>query len=382
MRQQAAWCHNYIALANGQARFGAWSAARSAPRSSPLGVIMWKKHSPRSEDQVGRARVAAKAAIEDLPGSMAFLGGSPLAGLGTPRSDVDIFIVGDEKLNTRQIISGDVRLDIEFIQYENFKATISNFSTFRVTHDDIGQLQEAQYSTLDCVVRFMLGEILLDDDGRLFRLMSQAYGSVDAIEKLAVARHAVFVGNRTEDAQGALEVGDLLGAQYLGREAMLCAAEAFLTTCGDPYFGPKWVWTRWARTVGDDIGMHASRVIADAAVPPSTSLSLSQDLLIQAITGVSYDTVAAENGSPRRAEFVVPHNVAGGVLLAMPSGAQARVSIQGAALWGLAHGRDPADAVDLGVSLLGASANEVRTYYHSLVRHALILDSRIEEGKL
>ncbi|MGK4585445.1 hypothetical protein [Kitasatospora sp. HPMI-4] len=330
---------------------------------------MFTQFPPHDPEQLAWARTAAAIALERHPGVPAYLSGAPLAGLGTPASDIDLFAVSDRGAGSEQIFVEETRVDLEFVHPANLAELVAGAETFAVAEHDMSQLSFGKLPVLDRLVRFTLGEVLADDRaGTLTALQARARAAADDIGKLVIARLAVDTGNRAEDAFGALAVGDLTSVQYLGRLALIGAAEALLISRGDAYVGPKWVWTRWRRTIGDRLGTRVTEVLHDPAVPAETAFWLGQDLLVHAITGFEYPIVVdPEPHLPRRDPSVTPALTTGPVLLNRQDSRAVRISPQGALLWGAAHGRPRAEAVSLVAGLLGIAESVVDPYYTNLV---------------
>ncbi|MGK4579910.1 hypothetical protein [Kitasatospora sp. HPMI-4] len=311
--------------------------------------------------------------MERWPGVPAYLGGSPLAGLGTPSSDVDLFVVSGHPGHTEQIFVDETRVDVESVSAAALEDLVARCEHFTVTESDMTQLRFAQTSVLDRLVRFSLGEIV-SDDGTLAGLLDRARRAEGDIAKLVIARQASSTGNLAEDAYGALAVGDHASAQYLGRQALLASAEAFLTARGDAYFGSKWVWARWERSVGDQLGEPVRQVLYDPAAPVDRSFWLAQDLLVHAMTGRAYPIIVdPAPRQPRRDPSVVPALTTGPVLLNRQDSRAVRVSPQGALLWGVAHGRPRAEAVSFVAGLLGVAEATVDAYYTGLLDSGVLI---------
>ena len=292
-----------------------------------------------------------------------------MAGLGTPASDVDLFVVHSESLVTEQVMVDGARVDVEFVPYGVLESQVEDFQTYKVTETDTSQMQRATSGVLDRLVRFLTGEIVHDVDSvGLGRLRDRALAAEGGIRKLLIARHAVSTGNCAEDAVGAGEIGDLSGGDYQAREGLLQAAKALLAARGDLYMGTKWVWTQWDRTIGSSLGDHVTSILRDPAAASATTLALSQDLLVHSMIPWSYPicTEPAE-ATARHAKGMLPFPVSGAVLLSPHLGKLMRVSVQGAFLWGVAHGRTRDSAVEYVANTLGIEREKVDAYYATLL---------------
>ncbi|HTJ72539.1 MAG TPA: hypothetical protein VL551_33685 [Actinospica sp.] len=329
---------------------------------------MLKRFPPRDPAQLEHARKAAATVLADWPGAHAFLCGSSFAGLGTPASDVDLYVITAEGGRTRQIDVDGVRVDVEQRSREWLERLVENCREFTVTPADASQLGYWSYERLDEAVRFALGEIVADD-GSLAALQSRINDSADPLTSLIVAQHGMSNSNRAEDIWGALAVGDETAAQSLARTMLTSTAEALLAARGDAYIGLKWVWTQWARTIGQDLGEDVTRVLHDPAASTARCSWLSQDFLVMAITGLTYPVVTADSPSgPQRDMRVLPFLTSQSVLLNRPDSRAVKVSRPGALLWGVAHGRPRDAAVAMAGELLGVRTEDVDRYYDQLVK--------------
>jgi hypothetical protein len=328
---------------------------------------MLTRFPPRDAAQIEQAREAASGIMADWPGARAYLSGSSFAGLGTPASDIDLYLITDDRWGTAQINVDGVRVDVEYRSGEWIDALVANCREFTVTPTDASQLGYWRYEHLDEAVRFCLGEVVADD-GTLADSQRIINDSADVVKKLIVSQLGASNSNRAEDIWGALEVGDHTGAQSLARTMLTSTAEALLAARGDAYIGLKWVWTQWDRTIGDQLGDDVRRVLHDPAASATTCSWLSQDFLVMAITGHTYPIMLDASGSlPVRDTRIQPFLTSGPVLLNRPDTRAIQVSKQGATLWGLAHGRSREEAVAMASSLLAVDPMDVDRYYGQLV---------------
>lgn len=346
----------------------------------PAGLTLF---TPRAPDQLARARVAAAGVPDGLPGCRAFLGGSLFAGLGTPQSDVDLFLVPDAGADEpdRQVLVGGSRVDVECWPLAELRKAVDTCTVFSVTEADASQAQYASRPLLDRLARFAHAE-LVRDDGVLAGLQARVRAAGGELARLVAARTGVEVRLNTEDAHGFLEVGDWPAAHHISRLALLSAAEAALSARGDVYLGPKWIWARWRRTIGDALGADVTdvvfdRVATDPAADVRRRLWLAQDLLLGTVTPAYDLRVDPDPALPRRDSYATPFPTADAVLVYRTGRKAVRLSPAGALLWGLAHGRDRRTAVDAVLDHLRAttpavSADQVGSYHASLVRAGLL----------
>ncbi|WP_280724696.1 hypothetical protein [Kitasatospora sp. MAA4] len=315
-----------------------------------------------------------------------YMGGAPTAGLGSPKSDIDLFVVLDSRAPTssEQLAFEGARVDIEYLELDALRSLVDTCTAFRSTSEDMEQIGYATRSRLDSLTRFVLGEILLDQDGALRDLLDRWADRRADYQRLLVARHATDVENLGDDVTGALLNEDLPGAEYQSREALYRAAEAYLCGRGDYYINTKWLWTKWARTVGDELGAAVSGILRDPRLPSagdavSRNLWLAQDLVAMAATGYRYRPVASadpEHCRRQPADSLVP--TSDSYLVTQQTASQAvELSRQGVLLWGVAHGRTEQEALrlvqaQLSADGIGVPIEEIGGYYRLLRDHRLI----------
>lgn len=342
-----------------------------------------RKFAPRDPEQLARARAAASSVAERHPGTLVFLGGSPLVGLGTPFSDVDVFVMfrEDRKSTTEQLPFDGQRVDVETHSLDNLRAVVECVREVRMTTEDLSQIAFATRDRLDMLLRFLSGEIVADD-GTLTELAGQVSDREEPLQHVLTARQATMVGNHVEDVRGFVEVGDPHAARHMSVQALLAAAEALLARVGDPYLGPKWVWQKWARSVDQSYAPHIRELLFSRDLPGAVNPHLwaAQDLLVHAFGFGGYDPVAAAAEEPVRDPYATPIVTTDNVLMYRPGRQTARISTQGLLLWGIAHGRTRAEAVKLFTETpagAGIAASAVGDYYDSLCRIGLIRQGEV-----
>ena len=339
---------------------------------------MLTRYPPRHPIQVEHARQAASAVLGRWGGAPAYLSGACFAGLGTPASDVDLFVVRPGHVGTEQVFVGGLRVDVEFVDPGQLAGMVKQSELFTLDEGDMRQLKFAQYPVLDKLVRLILGEVLADD-GMLEELRARADRADAEIRKLIVARMAVAAANGAEDVRGAVAIGDRPSAHYLARNTLLFGAEALLAARGDAYLGFKWVWSRWARTIGHSLGTGVHDLLQAPVADPEEYLWLAQDLLIRAMVAASHPVVCGRPPDPpRRNPYVMPQLTRGPVLLNRldrTDSSALRVSQPGAQLWAAAHGRPRHQAVSLVSDILGVRPEDVDSYYGRLVDANVVLVS-------
>jgi hypothetical protein len=335
------------------------------------------------EAQRARSIQAVAEVLADRSITLAYLGGAPFAGLGTPHSDIDLFVVLTEDTpppGPVQVVVGADRIDVETVSYAFLVDAADRCAQFRATSEDIHQLEYAQYPVLDKLIRFALGEIVADD-GRLAKLSQRLFESSPEIIRLLVARHCLTVQNRVEDAEGFLALDEWPAGAIMARNALLAAADAVLARRGDVYIGGKWVARRWNRTLDGHLGALSPEAVLDLVSQPRDAadvrdrLWLVQDLALMAITERDWEPVPAQ--TVVRDPFAAAVPLVDAVLVYRSRRKAVRLSRQGALLWAMGHGRPADDAIDVTRSLLSSSGAEVgrddvAAYYRSLCASGLL----------
>lgn len=335
--------------------------------------------------QLDATRQLAGKALATRPGTLAYLGGSVLVGLGTPRSDVDLFLVTDLDTETSaaQILIDGVRVDVETVPLAWLTKTIDRCTTFALSDSDFSQLDGLTTPVMTRLIRFALGEIVADD-GRLRALHRRLDDASAEVTRLLVAGFCLLAQNSVEDVEGFLAIDEPRPARLVAEQALLQAAEALLIREGDVYLGTKWVWHRWRRSIGERYGAGLVEYLLDGGAPVTgrqdilRMLWLTQGLALCAIGPIPHRPVTdAPRGTYRRDPFAAPVPTVESVLVYRSGRSTARISYQGAYLFAVAHGRGRDEAVSLTVSGLRdagyeVSADDVARYLDTMVASGLL----------
>ena len=338
------------------------------------------------DDLMVRSRAATRALASRGRLHNVFLAGAPWAGLGSPKSDVDVFVVvdADDVRPTEQVFEMGMRLDVEYVSWDSLEALVGLVGSYEVTATVMTQLTRASRTALESLTRFWLSEIVVDTAGRLDSLMDTLKASQTTYLRVLLARHATDTLNLAEDVEGALAMGLRESADYGAREALYRSAEAYLARRGDPYVKSKWVWSKWLRTAAHRFDADVTNYLSDphqsdmmAAV--RTSRWLSQDLLVMALTGIDYaPTLNAREGTLRRMTGHTPLEVIDGFLILRDVEEGIELSWQGLLLWGVSHGKTREDGIAITCSLLSDAghpvpASDVAEYLDLLTDSGLFL---------
>ncbi|MFD0885806.1 hypothetical protein ACFQ08_14750 [Streptosporangium algeriense] len=311
--------------------------------------------------------------------SRIYLGGAPTAGLGSPMSDIDLFVVRAdcESPPPAQLEFEGERADVEYLDLEQLRRDVQESTVFRVTNTDFSQTARFSRNRLDVLTRFLLGEVVVDD-GELAALRRRLADNMPDYKRLLIARHAIDAHNLNEDICGAILNGDAPATRYLSQEFLHRATEAYLCMRDDLYVNTKWIWARWRRSASEPLKASLTEVIDHAYTAEGDVVRrnrfLGQDLLVMAATGLEYVPVPGaepRHHSRRTGVSVIPMR-GGGVLIESVRGESVLLSWQGALLWGVSHGRTKEEAVHLmGGALASAGLqvgeDEIAAYHASLV---------------
>lgn len=334
---------------------------------------------PLPNDVLSRGRRAAEWLAKEHPVSRIYLGGAPTAGLGSPMSDIDLFVVRADRESPppAQLEFEGERVDVEYLDLDRLRGDVQESTVFRVTNTDFSQTARFSRNRLDVLTRFLLGEVVVDD-GELAALRGRLTESMPDFSRLLITRHAIDAHNLTEDVCGAILNGDAPATRYLSQELLHRATEAYLCMRGDLYVNTKWIWARWRRSASDLLKAAVTEVIDHSYAAEGDVVRrnrfLAQDLLVMAATGLEYEPVlgADPEHHTRPIDVCVIPMKGDGVLIEAIRGESVLLSWQGALLWGIAHGRPREEAVRLMGGVLASKGlqvgeDEIAAYHASLV---------------
>jgi hypothetical protein len=164
--------------------------------------------------------------------------------------------------------------------------------------------------------------------------------------------------------------------------AMLACAEAMLASRRDLYLSPKWVWARWARTVGDHPSQEAIEVLCGIGGDEADSMArlwVGQGLLAEALLGQPLPAKATIGASAlARDPFAFPMREVGTVTVHRPGSPLVKLSEPGLLLWAVAHGRSTEEAVTVAQAHLHhrgltVPTNDIESYLQRLCALRLVL---------
>jgi Nucleotidyltransferase domain len=197
------------------------------------------------DEKMAEARDIVNRYVDDENVEAVYLSGSLMAGLGTPYSDVDIFVVSSDRSGTFQHGSGASRVDVEFRSSEWLEQVSSLARPFAATVDDNYTLRTTP-DLIEDAVRLEIGTDLKKSPELSATRNALQAGRRD-LQKLLISQLAADLGAHWMDALGFLANGDHDSAEILSGEILVTALDAACVPDGDLYRGTKWVWNRVQR---------------------------------------------------------------------------------------------------------------------------------------
>lgn len=335
--------------------------------------------------KVALARQAALSLTAERGYQHVFISGAPTAGLGTPQSDLDIFVADQDESRPglEQISFLGSRADIEHISLEALEAAVETVATFTVTRTDLSALTRCTSSLLDTLVRFALSDVVVDTTSSLARLRARLTDD-SALTAFVVARHTLNAQNSAEDAEGFLQIEQGHAAHARAQLALRQAIQALLASRGDLYFGEKWLWRQWERSGLDLPHLHSAIYHQPELATPHDysratlhTLSLVQDAVLRALTGavgVPFVEPTTSLLNPRRPRDLWPVMVQDGALVYRADGTAVFMQSPGLLLLLCSHNQPLDSAARLFDDAFDRQVDpdEVVAYHHKLLRLGLL----------
>jgi predicted nucleotidyltransferase len=189
--------------------------------------------------------------INDESIDAVYLTGSLMARLGTPYSDIDIFVIGPSaswhhETGSHQHGRGLDRLDVEFRNPEWLDRVSALADPYTATVDDSHVLWTPS-SLIDDAVRLSIGQVVKQSPGLTDARKRLAEGQ-DNFRKLLIAHISSDVADTWMDALGFLCHKDAESLEIISRTILQDALDAGCVADGDLYRGEKWVWSRVRRS--------------------------------------------------------------------------------------------------------------------------------------
>lgn len=210
---------------------------------------MTKYEAPFSPERLAVIRTAINHV--DFPSGVnsAYLAGSHTAGLDTPTSDIDLYVLVDGRsveVDVRQILVDGDRIDVETYGLEQATAYVDTVLTWAASADDLSALRRPD-DEVDFVVRLLYcTPVKVSEDLRL--LIDRLKKNEHVIRRLLVARWSLEAATLYEDFRGVVAQGEFVSAGIAGAAIFTAACKALCASDGDLYFGRKWVAKQLSRT--------------------------------------------------------------------------------------------------------------------------------------
>lgn len=341
--------------------------------------------------QLGQERIAEGAAVAG------WVGGSLTAGLGTERSDVDLFLVVDGPLPPiEQVLRDGVRIDIECRARGYVETLVAGLQNVPM-HPEQGLDDVPPVSRLDDAARLLFA-VPVESLGAAY--VESARKHADDLRKCRIIRSCSIISSKREDVQGSIEGADWRQALEVSGRLLLEALEAYTAGCGLTYVGHKWSIRKLMQTPDHAILLsHVDELLYATVLPDweqvvEHRVRLAQGLLASALclgwdapAGGSWAGVIADHAGqgrfpvgPKTTDTQwVPVRYGDDVLLeGLDKTNHVRMSVPGLLLWGLCAALGAESAVlafpTLAKSLLPdmPPAHELETYVRSMVDQGLL----------
>jgi hypothetical protein len=230
----------------------------------------------------------ASGTVRHLAGTsdaeLVFLAGSVPAGLGSPTSDVDVFIVGGSSQRSRpdQTKLDDVRVDVEY-RPSSWIARIEELvSEFQFGMGEVHTSPEKR-SLLDDAIRLDTGRVVhATDHARLLRRHVSRHRAI--LADYVVAYSSRFVSRVWEDVLGFYVMAEQVPLERLGTEALWASVDGVLATHGSCYRGDKWIPRRVAAAGLPELEASFNRLSGRTTRIPPMSWARECLLIVQGLT--------------------------------------------------------------------------------------------------
>ena len=196
-------------------------------------------------EKMARVQDTVDGYVADENVQAVYLSGSLMANLGTPYSDIDIFVVSSDRSGMIHHGLGQDRVDVEFRSAEWLEQVAHLARPYAATLDDNYPLTTSP-DLIEDAVRLKIGTELKKSP-ELSRTRNALDTGQRDLQKLVLSQVALDLAAYWMDILGFLTNGDLDSAEMLSSEILLTALDAACIPDGDLYRGPKWIWSRVRR---------------------------------------------------------------------------------------------------------------------------------------
>lgn len=203
----------------------------------------------KSIEKLNYAKQYAERFISNPDVNSVFIGGSLTAGLGSPTSDVDLFVLVNNETalqETWQAVIKKSRIDVEVYSLEKFRSMLDD--VLRMDDDKKSIFAARSMRTqMDLIARFKNSTVV--KQSAELALMKKSLESRERFFRSFQTNYwALIVEAVKEDFLGSVIDEDFSTAALLGQNLLTAAGKAFVSAGGDSYFGEKWVYKQLKRS--------------------------------------------------------------------------------------------------------------------------------------
>lgn len=244
------------------------------------------------ENKITSAEAYAERFLSDWSVDSVFIGGSLTAGLGSPTSDVDLFVLTEDKADssqrTWQAVMENTRIDIEVYSIREFEGALHDVLSTDFNRREIASIWDLK-SKMDLIARFE-NSVVVKQSERLDGAKQKLEADKDRFYVLLANYWSLVVEAIKEDFIGSVLAEDYQTAAYLGQNLLSVAGKSFVSACGDSYFGEKWVYQQLKRScLNQDVfkrffSLQTGGWIGDGRRGATEVLYMAQSLVMAAQT--------------------------------------------------------------------------------------------------
>ncbi|MGH9243350.1 MAG: hypothetical protein ACRD29_03340 [Acidimicrobiales bacterium] len=278
----------------------------------------------------------------------AFLAGSASAGLATPTSDVDVYLVGPTLAPDRTQLDHDgVRLDVHCVAHGMVaEVATAATATLPAVADHRPGPSEAELS-----LTTRLATMTVVEEDRVLNELRASLAERRPLLRRQLVRHFLArAESQHEDVRGFLDTGDLDSALLSATSALTSAAKAVTVACDDVYFGDKWVLAQLRRSAPHSFPHRlVVALLTGAETVPDERITRMRTL---ASTLTAASVVADHWGLPldhwpdwgwtarglARGRYADVRSFDDGLVVSGPDGGARRMSHRAALVWALCGG--------------------------------------------
>lgn len=317
------------------------------------------------EEKLAAAMAEARDMAEDPTIDSVYLAGSLTAGLGSPTSDVDVFVLAEAAQSglARQLRVGNERLDIETYSIAWVDEALAKLSRWESSRQKL-RFNALSEEELDFLIRMRDIEVVKSSP-HLRRLRKALADATDRLRQMTLSTWALRANGHLSDFKGAVQDGDLESAGLICQSLLASAAKSVTTAAGDLYFGAKWVHRQLRRSLADSFPHDLFQTWQSGAWARESGADAIRDVMFFQQTLVAagqllgwHGTSVSEwpfwetgKGTYRRNPSYNTIHLTEGVLLNNELQRQLVVKADVALVWALSNGREEDEIVSAAVEL-------------------------------